>query len=107
MTPEEQIKADLDHFMETGELPDSWQVDETEFDIRLEDMNRERELIESGCYEPCSLWCARPCCAGKSDQLLKQIDPFQRQGAPCFEPTATDEDWMFLFGTDPEESYEP
>jgi hypothetical protein len=29
------------------------------------------------------------------------------QGAPCFEPPATDEDWAFLFGNDPEEEYQP
>lgn len=38
---------------------------------------------------------------------LATLDPFHTQGAPCFEPPATDEDWMFLFGADPEGSYEP
>jgi hypothetical protein len=39
--------------------------------------------------------------------MFLQLDPFQTQGAPCFEPPATDEDWEFLFGNDPEEEYQP
>jgi hypothetical protein len=39
--------------------------------------------------------------------LVVRLDPFQTFGAPCFEPPATDEDWEFLFGNDPEEEYQP
>jgi hypothetical protein len=38
---------------------------------------------------------------------IERLDRFQRLGAPCFEPPATDEDWQFLFGADPEDSYQP
>jgi hypothetical protein len=41
------------------------------------------------------------------DESLATLDPFQAQGAPCFEAPATDEDWTFLFGNDPEEEYQP
>lgn len=61
MTQEEQIKADLARFQQTGELPDAWEVDD-EFDRRVDEINAELEAIESGCHEPCPIWCARPCC---------------------------------------------
>lgn len=39
-------------------------------------------------------------------RLILRRDPFQHW-PPCFEPPATDKDYMFLFGADPEESYQP
>jgi len=38
---------------------------------------------------------------------IDRLDRFQRLGAPCFETPANDEDWRFLFGPDPEDSYQP
>ena len=56
VTQEEQIKADLKRFQETGELPDAWEVEpelsDAEFDRRVDEINRELEAIESGCVEP-------------------------------------------------------
>lgn len=61
MTQEEKIKADLRMFQLTGELPAAWEpepaeptryVDDTEFDRRISELNRELEEIESGCVEP-------------------------------------------------------
>ncbi len=48
----DQIKADLERFIATGELPDAWQVDDEEFDRRVDEINREMEDIESGSVEP-------------------------------------------------------
>lgn len=47
------------------------------------------------------------CSAFGMHQLLMRLDPFQAQGAPCFESPANDRDWEFLFGNDPEAEYQP
>jgi hypothetical protein len=71
MTHDQRIKADLDHFFRTGEIPEPWSAIEpdpvdVEFDARLEEMNRELDAIESGCFEPCPIGCPRPCCRSAS-----------------------------------------
>ena len=80
MTTEQRIKADLDHFFRTGEIPEPWaaiapEPVDAEFDARVDEMNRELEdvmgvspltlsegehraeleAIESGCVEPPAL----------------------------------------------------
>ncbi len=82
----QRIRDDLKRFAETGELPPAWepecpghestngpagisvycdgtcQISDAEFDRRVDEINREIEAIESGCFEPCPIGCPRPCC---------------------------------------------
>lgn len=74
MTQEQRIKADLAHFLRTGEIPEPWAVVapepvDAEFDARLEEMNRDLDALESGCLDSDDprhpnhpLHCQRPCC---------------------------------------------
>lgn len=65
----DRIKADLDRWNRTGELPDAWKPDlsDAEFDRRVDEINREMDELlsrdelehraeleaqESGCVEP-------------------------------------------------------
>lgn len=47
--------------------PSAWELEESELDRRVEEINRELEAIESGCHEPCPIHCVRPCCTSKVD----------------------------------------
>lgn len=52
----DRIKADLQRFQQTGELPAAWEpepeVTDEEFDRRVDEINREMDAIESGVVEP-------------------------------------------------------
>ncbi len=60
MTNEQRIKADLEHFFLTGEIPEPWAAiapeseaaEDAEFDRRIDEINRELDAIESGSFEP-------------------------------------------------------
>ncbi len=65
----ERIKAELTVWQQTGVLPPAWEpepgeseVSDEEFDRRVDEINRELDAIESGCFEPCPIGCPRPCC---------------------------------------------
>jgi hypothetical protein len=52
----DQIKADLQRFQSTGELPDAWapEIDDEQLDEinRDDEISREFDAIESGSVEP-------------------------------------------------------
>ncbi len=57
MTHDQRIKADLDHFFRTGEIPEPWaaiapEPVDAEFDARVDEINRELDALESGSEEP-------------------------------------------------------
>lgn len=73
MNATDRIRAELEHWHETGELPPAWEPEPTEApeidDARLDEMMREREALESGCLDDDDprhpghpVTCRRPCC---------------------------------------------
>lgn len=70
----DKIRADLQTFQQTGELPAAWEPDpelsDAEFDRRVDEINREMaDIIECGSIDSDhplhpnhSIQCQRPCC---------------------------------------------